>query len=138
MKVTGPGQPPTPGAEGAPPAGAAKSERADSPEKALAEKAPEGKKSFAEKMSGPRTTTAVAATAPVGKPAGEVVVRDLAADLRSGKVDARTTVDKLVDRVLAVQLGPEAPAGVRDTLRATLRDAVETDPVLADKLRQLA
>lgn len=137
MKVTGPGQPPTPGSEGAPPVGAAKSERADSPEKALAEKATEGKKSFAEKVSGPRTTAA-AATAPVGKPAGDVAVRDLAADLRSGKIDARTTVDKLVDRVLAVQLGPEAPAGVRDTLRATLRDAVETDPVLADKLRQLA
>jgi hypothetical protein len=47
-------------------------------------------------------------------------------------------MDKLIERIVAQQLGASAPATVRDSLRAALHDAMETDPVLATKLRNLS
>lgn len=77
---------------------------------------------------------------PSGRPVagvGEVAVNDLAADLKAGKLAPRAAIDKIVDRVVARQIGPETPAAVRDQVRAALQEAVESDPLLAEKLRQL-
>jgi len=148
MKITGPGQPPTPIADDA--AKPIKSEGAGSvaakepvtPAATTTTTAtPEAGKSFAETVaaSGPAATSRPAPTAAAGSAVrpGGVSVRDLAADLDAGKLDARAVVDELVDRVLASQLGGDAPAGVRDQVRAALEDALDSDPFLADKIRQL-
>ena len=67
----------------------------------------------------------------------DVAVSDVAAELRSGTLTSRAAIEKVLDRVVARQVGPEAPAAVRDRVRAALQDAIENDPLLADKLRQL-
>lgn len=136
MKVSGPGQPPPPDVAGA--------ESGNKPDKTATATATAGRpaepgKSFAERVSGPRH--AEAAAAPAGSPAtfraGDVAVSDLAAELRAGKLSSKAAIDQVLDRVVARQIGPEAPAAVRDQVRAALQDAVENDPLLAEKLRQL-
>ena len=134
MKINGPGQPPvsgTPKESG--------SEGVGSPSRVSDTAAPDTKqtsgtgKAFAEKLTGtPPAQTAAAARRP-----GEISVADLAADLKTGKLDARSAVDKVIDRVVNVQLGQNAPPHLREQVQAALRDALESDPLLADKLRGL-
>ena len=132
MKVTGPGQPPAPGASG-PETG----NRSDKIDKAAIPGGPsESGKAFAEKVTGPRATgTAAAARGPI-RP-GDVAVNDLVADLRAGKLTSRAAIDQVLERVVARQVGPEAPPAVRDQIRAALQEAVQSDPLLAEKLRHL-
>ncbi len=135
MKITGPGQPPTPDASGS----EAGSKLDKGAKAATTGGLAEPGKAFAEKVSGPRPTEG-AAPMPSGRPVagvGEVAVNDLAADLKAGKLAPRAAIDKIVDRVVARQIGPETPAAVRDQVRAALQEAVESDPLLAEKLRQL-
>jgi hypothetical protein len=146
MKITGPGQPPVAGASGSTGGnstegpregeGVGSASRAGDATGADAKKTAASGKAFAEKVSGataPRATQVNAARRP-----GEVSVQDLAADLKAGKIDARAAVDKVIDRVVGVQLGAAAPAHVREKVQAALRDALEGDPLLAEKLRGLA
>ncbi len=44
----------------------------------------------------------------------------------------------MIDRVVDKQLGTNAPAAVREKLRAALETAVADDPLLADKIRGLS
>ena len=140
MKINGPGQPPAPGASGETEgpegkAGQAASGVSPSSGAAPADKTLKSGKSFAETVSGvapARTAAAPASNAPAG-----VAVHDLAAALRTGQLDARTAVDKVIDRVVSAQLGPDAPTHLRDKVQAALRDAVDDDPLLAEKLRGL-
>lgn len=129
MKVNGPGQPPTPGVSGpegtGAPSGVSSGKAAKEPGKA-----------FAEKISAPRPAESAGVAGTIRK--NDVAVRDIATDLRAGKLTSRAAVDKVMESVVARQVGPEAPQGVRDRVRAALQDAIENDPVLADKLRQLA
>ncbi len=144
MKINGPGQPPVSGVpgQGAPdgPAGTGKESQAASGVSPASGAAPADRtlksgKSFAETVSGAapaRSPAASAANAP-----GGVAVHDLAAALRTGQLDARSAVDKVIDRVVSAQLGPDAPTHLRDKVQAALRDAVDDDPLLAEKLRTL-
>jgi hypothetical protein len=130
MKVTGTGQPPsTPAAAEEGPVAPEKSERPGGVHGA------EGEKAFAEKLAKSRAPESpAAASAPR---VDELRVGDIAADLRSGRVTPSAAVEKVVERVMDRQVGPEAPAAVRDQIRAALQDALETDPLLAEKLRGL-
>lgn len=85
-------------------------------------------KAFGEKLAG---TSKPSAPAPV-------IDGDIAAGLRSGKLNASTAVEQVVERVLDRQLGANAPAEVREQVRAALRDALEGDPLLQEKVRRLA
>jgi len=143
MKINGPGQPSAPGVpgQGAPegpaggqPGGAAGGV-APSGGVPSVEKTQKSGKSFAETVAG--VAPARAAAAPSVARANGISVSDLVADLRAGKLDARAAVDKVIDRVLGAQLGPQTPAHVRDKVQAALRDAVEDDPLLAEKIRGL-
>jgi hypothetical protein len=87
--------------------------------------------------------SAGSATAPTGTTAKEAAratsaTADLAADLRAGKISPQAAVDRVIDRVVEKQLGTNAPAAVREKLRAALETAVADDPLLADKIRGLA
>jgi len=44
----------------------------------------------------------------------------------------------VIERVVDKQVGPGAPAAVREKVRAALESAVADDPVLGDKIRSLA
>lgn len=136
MKINGPGQPPAPDASVAAEAAdkAAKREGTTG-----ASESPSSGKLFSEKLAAITArgkTGGPQATGP-SQPTGAVPVSDVAADLRAGKLTPGTAVDKVVDRVLARQLGPDAPAGIRDRVRVALQDAVENDPTLAEKLTRL-
>lgn len=67
---------------------------------------------------------------------------DAAADAEaSGPAAARQALERALDRMLDgvvdSQLGAGASPEVRDSLRAALRDTLENDPFLAEKLRAL-
>jgi hypothetical protein len=74
---------------------------------------------------------------PAGAAAAVGAVADIVSDLRTGKVTAQAAVEKVIERVLAQQVGPDAPIAVREQVGAALRRALEEDPLLADKLRAL-
>ncbi len=50
---------------------------------------------------------------------------------------AKTALDRVLDRVVDKQLGPGAPAAVREKVRAALEDAVADDPLLSEKIKSL-
>jgi len=146
MKINGPGQPPPVGAggdegvvpsstpSGAPAAAdaAGPASRVGSP--ASSEVTDAGRK-FAEMVdqtAAPRGPEAAGAS-----PGAPVALADLVKEVEAGRLDPRTAVDQLVERVVDAQLGPSAPAAVRDRVQAALRDALESDPLLAAKLGQL-
>jgi len=140
MKINGPGQPRVPGVPGQEsPAGPEGSQGAGGVGPASgttpADKAQKTGKTFAETVSG-ATAAPPAAAASAARPGG-IAVHDLAAALRSRQLDARSAVDKVIDRIVTAQLGPDAPTHVRDKVQAALRDALDDDPVLAEKLRGL-
>ena len=139
MKINGPGQPPTPAAEGVADAttpGAPDAADAPAgPERLADTRASEAGRAFAEKLA--ETGAARGPEAGGAARGPEIAVADLARDVEAGRLDARAAVDQLVERVVDAQLGPGAPAAVRDRVQAALRDALESDPLLVAKLGQL-
>jgi hypothetical protein len=136
MKINGPGQPAAPDA----PAAADAADKAAKREGATgASESPSSGKVFSEKLAGITARGKPGAPQAAGpvEPTRAVPVGDLAADLRAGKVTPGTAVDKVVERILDRQLGPDAPAGIRDRVRDALQDALESDPTLAEKLTRL-
>jgi len=75
------------------------------------------------------------ATAP--EPATQAPTAALARDLEAGRLTPAAAVDQILEQVLAQQVGPDAPAAVREQVRAALKDALENDPLLAEQLRRL-
>lgn len=155
MKVNGTGQPPTPGASGAEPVDKAVKRDETGPTRDASpvdKSGPADKASFAEKLSGKRPTEGVTGSASASKiarkpaeasgvnevrRANDVAVNDVAAELRAGKLSPQAAIDKVLERVINRQLGPDAPPAVRDRVRAALQDALETDPLLTEKLARL-
>jgi hypothetical protein len=76
------------------------------------------------------------ATAAAGAARG--LTADVAAELAAGRIDAKAALDRVIERVVDKQLGPGAPAAVREKVRAALESAVADDPVLSEKIRALA
>ena len=62
---------------------------------------------------------------------------DVAAELAAGRIDAKAALDRVLERVIDKQLGPGAPAAVREKVRAALQDAVADDPLLSEKIKSL-
>jgi hypothetical protein len=101
---------------------------------------------FAEKLERGADPAAVEGAAEAGRPGQAVdpgrsaavgAVADIAADLRAGAISREAALDRVIDRVLAQQVGPDAPPAVRAQVAAALRQALEDDPLLAQKLRAL-
>ena len=123
-KVSGPGSGPPPvsgpapgedGTEGASGAGGAK---------------------FADKLAA--TDPSKRAGDPAAVAAARGLTADVAAELAAGRIDAKAALDRVIERVVDKQVGPGAPAAVREKVRAALEHAVADDPVLSDKIRSLA
>lgn len=127
MKITGTGSPVPPEAT---------SEATASETKGV------GGKDFAEKLdrSGAAATGVEAAGASTGAArAGTTsAVGEIGADLKAGRVSPEAALEQVIDRILDRQLGPGAPPAVREQVEAALRDALESDPLLAEKMRVLS
>jgi hypothetical protein len=127
MKVTGPGSKPP---EGLP-------ESAGKLDKARGTAETTGK-SFAETLGADRPRPGGASqSAAQGAHPADPLTSDITAELKAGKIDAKTALDRVVERVLDRQLGVDAPAAVREQLRDALRDTINSDPFLAERLRGL-
>ena len=146
MKVTGPnggpGAPPPDaldtagGPRGTEDAGKAEAKaKAGTAEPAVADRPGGSGQVFAERLAG--------AGAPAGTPTANAMAHPtaamarIAADLDAGRLAPRAAVERLVEEVLSRQVGADAPAELRDRVRAALQDALENDPLLGEKLRQL-
>lgn len=144
MKVNGTGQPSDPATSG--PAElekagkAAAGERASSAPGDDAETSKVGK-TFGERLeaSRPSEKTRAAQAPQVGEVGrlGVVPVSDVAADLRTGKLSPQAAIEKVLERVMSQQLGADAPPAVRERVRTALQDALESDPLLLEKLGRL-
>lgn len=97
---------------------------------------PEG--SFADKLGGAKatdpTTKAAAGQAPAA-PTG--LTGDIAAELQAGRITPKAALDRVIDRIVDKQLGANAPAAIRQKVRAALEDAVADDPLLSEKIKNL-
>jgi hypothetical protein len=124
MKVTGPGS-------GAPTDAAKPAEEAGE-----AAKQPAGA-GFASKLGEARPPEAAAGTADPRSVHGVPKVADIGADLQAGRITPEAAIDRVIERVIDRQLGTQAPAAVREKLNAALRQALEDDPLLAQKIKAL-
>jgi hypothetical protein len=101
---------------------------------------------FADKLSAEKPSAdkvgAADATKKAADPTGSTAVRGLTADvateLAAGRIDAKAALDRVIERVVDKQVGPGAPAAVREKVRAALESAVADDPLLGEKIRSLA
>jgi hypothetical protein len=87
---------------------------------------------FAEKVAGHGASEAAGATRSAG------VMAAIGAELQAGRITPQIALDRVLEQVIDQQVGPSAPSGVRERVAAALRQALEDDPLLAEKLRTLA
>lgn len=124
MKVTGPGS-------GAPPDATGGPEEAQSPaSKGFADKI--DKIAAASTPAAPGVTDAAKVAFPIG------LVADIGADLKAGRITPEAALERVIERVVDQQLGASAPATIRKQVGTALRQALEDDPMLADKVRALS
>jgi hypothetical protein len=94
-------------------------------------------------VGGPRFADKLGAADETKRPADAAataargLTADVAAELAAGRIDAKAALDRVLERVIDKQLGPGAPAAVREKVRAALEDAVADDPLLSEKIKSL-
>lgn len=90
-----------------------------------------------EKAGAARAPQEATRTAEAKTTSGIPGIAEVSADLRAGRINAQTAMDRVVERVLDKQVGAHAPAAVREKLGAVLRQTLADDPVLAAKVSSL-
>jgi hypothetical protein len=93
--------------------------------------------SFTEKLQRGPATAGSAQPPGVAQPAAVGPLDDIAAELQAGKITPATAMDRLVERVVAAQVGAGAPAALKAQVTTAVRRALEDDPLLGQKLRAL-
>ena len=96
-----------------------------------------GGKAFADKLDKSAGVGATGGEKPVSD-AQRTALHQVASELQAGKITPEHAVDRVVHLVLEQQLGADAPSGVRNNVEAALRSTLESDPMLADRVRKLA
>lgn len=124
MKVSKPSSS-LPGSPNLGPSGVKRSGASGFPEK-LAKASSAGKSRAATKASG------------AARAAKASNVSDIGQALRAGQLTPQAAIERVVERVVARQAGPQAPSAVKEQLAIVLRQALEDDPMLAAKMRALA
>jgi hypothetical protein len=94
-------------------------------------------RAFADKLAAAGTTASGTGSAAPARPAELHATAGIAAELDAGRLTPAAAVDKVLEQVLAKQVGADAPPAVRERVRAALQEALENDPLLAEKLRRL-
>jgi hypothetical protein len=101
-----------------------------------------GGKGFSEKLtraagSGKTHAAAPTRTASMARAGKTRGVSDIGNTLKAGQITPQVALDRVVERIIARQAGPHAPAAVKQHLSAALRQTLEEDPMLAAKIRAL-
>jgi hypothetical protein len=86
------------------------------------------------KTSGPRAS----GPASLARTTGMSGVADIGRALKAGKISTTTALDRVVERIVAKQTGPNTPAAVKELIGAALRQTLKDDPILAAKVRALS
>ncbi len=96
-------------------------------------------KGFAAKLEKASAKSQLAA--PTARPAAVGSARpvsDIGADLKAGRLTPQAAIDKVIDRIIAQQLGIHAAPAAKEEIGATLRARLADDPLLAAKVRALS
>ena len=125
----------TAGAQGQSPVGAAGESGAS--EASGVQRTEGSGRAFAEALVATAPGGAGSATPTAPPTAGGRATSAIAADFDAGRLTPAAAVDRVVEQVLTRQLGSDAPPAVRERVRAALQEALEGDPLLAEKLRRL-
>jgi hypothetical protein len=99
-----------------------------------------GTKGFAQKLaraSGADKARAATATQPTARTGKVPAVADIGKALRAGQITPEAALDRVVERIVARQVGVNGPAAIKKNLTAALCQTLEDDPMLAAKLRAL-
>jgi len=99
-----------------------------------------GAKGFADKLAKASDTgkaRAAATTQPTGRADKVAGVADIGKALKAGQIAPRAALDRVVERIVARQVGVNGPAAIKKNLTAALRQTLEDDPMLAAKIRAL-
>jgi hypothetical protein len=56
----------------------------------------------------------------------------------AGRITPQAALERVIDRVVERQVGADAPASLREKVGEALRQALEDDPMLAEKVRALS
>jgi len=111
-----------------------------SPKTGLAEVKSSGASAFAEKLataSGAGKAQASTKTSAAAHATKVTSVSDIGLALKAGQITPQAAIERVVERVVARQAGPHAPAAVKEQLATALRQALQDDPMLAAKVRAL-
>jgi hypothetical protein len=65
-------------------------------------------------------------------------VSDIGAALKAGKLTPQAAIDKVIDRIVARQLGIHAAPAAKEKIGAALRERLADDPLLSAKIRALS
>jgi hypothetical protein len=95
-----------------------------------------GGAAFAEKMNAAAPASGQPAVDGARGPV-DAATAAIAADIKAGRLTPGAAVEKLLDQVVAKQLGADAPAALREKIRAALQETLQDDPLLAEKLASL-
>jgi hypothetical protein len=101
--------------------------------------APKKAKDFAAKLDKASAKRAVSTGRP--KPAdvaSSKAASHIGADLKAGRITPQTAIDKVIDRIVAQQLGIHAAPAAKEKIGAALRERLADDPLLAAKVRALS
>lgn len=63
---------------------------------------------------------------------------DIGAALKAGKLTPQAAIDKVIDRIIARQLGIHAAPAAKEKIGAALRERLADDPLLSAKIRALS
>lgn len=93
---------------------------------------------FQEELAKAGTTGATASATPAASTQRTELLRALADEIRSGHVDPKQAVDRLIERTLTTGPAAALPPARRVELEALLRAALEEDPTLQAMQRDLS
>jgi hypothetical protein len=92
---------------------------------------------FAKKLAKAQSAKAPSHSTKATGPSHASDISDIGAALKAGTMTQKDALDKVVERVLARQLGKGTPTATRDKIGAALRESLADDPLLAEKIRSL-
>jgi hypothetical protein len=97
-----------------------------------------GGKGFAGALGKTESASGPAAQGPAAPPSSQSFVGDIGQRLESGEITPADAVDEVVDRVLDDKLGLDASPTLRSQVEGFMREKLDSDPLLAEKLKSLS
>ena len=93
---------------------------------------------FAAKLDRAAAKPSVAPAQARPAPTRSSSVSDIGSALKAGKLTPQAAIDKVIDRIVAQQLGIHAAPAAKEKIGAALRERLADDPLLSAKIRALS